>query len=314
MLTIIASLLPVFIMIAVGFGLRKSGLVPAEHWRGVELISYWLLIPALLITVLSNADLSINQAATFALAVFSTAVIVSLGMWLMRVPLRRFMGVGGPAYTTLFQVTTRWHGFIALAVAAGLFGDPGLALLAVAFAVMVPLLNTLSILVLAAYASEAPTPFSRILKSLFRNPIMWGLIIGLTIRFTGITLPDVAAKTLKLAGDGALGVSLLALGAGLSWQAAKKAGKEVIFGVVVKLLVMPLIGVVIALILGVTGMDFVILVLALAVPTAVNGYVLAREMGGDTELYAATLTAQVLVSFVTLPLFMWGAMQFTGLA
>ena len=235
-------------------------------------------------------------------------------MWLMRIPLKRFMGVNGPAYTTLFQVTTRWHGFIALAVAANLFGPPALALLAVAFAVMVPLLNTLSIVVLAAYAGDAPAPFDRIVKSLLRNPIMWGLVIGLAIRFSGITLPDVAATTLDLAADGALGVSLLALGAGLSWRAAKKAGKEVLFGVFVKLVLMPAIGVTIALIVGVTGMDFVIVVLAMAVPTAVNGYVLAREMGGDTELYAATLTAQVVVSFVTLPLFMWAAMQFTGLA
>ena len=314
MLTIIASLLPVFILIAVGFGLRKSGLVPAEHWRGVELISYWILIPSLLVEVLANAELSIGQATAFAATVFLTAAIVSLAMWLLRLPLRRWMGVEGPAYTTMFQVTTRWHGFIALAIAAGLFGDSGLALLAVAFVVMVPLLNTLSILVLAAYVGDAPAPLSGIVKSLFRNPIMWGLIIGLTIRFSGFTLPDVAATTLGLAADGALGVSLLALGAGLSWRAARNAGKEVLFGIVVKLIVMPLIGVVIATSIGVTGMDFVIVVLAMGVPTAVNGYVLAREMGGDTELYAATLTAQVVVSFVTLPLFMWGAMVFTGLA
>jgi malonate transporter and related proteins len=314
MYPIVASLLPVFIMIAIGFGLRKWGFVPAEHWRGIEQISYWVLIPALLTTVLANAELGIEQAAAFALAVFLTASIVSLAIWLLRRPLGRWMGLGGPAFTTVFQTTTRWHGFIALAVAGRLFGDPGLALLAVAFAVMVPVLNTASILVLAAYASDEPAPFGLIVKSLFRNPIMWALIIGLTVRFSGFALPDIAATTLKLAGDGALGVSLLALGAGLSWQAAKKAGKEVVFATLVKLVAMPLIAIGIATVIGVTGMDFVIVVLATAVPTAVNGYVLAREMGGDTELYAATLTAQVMVSFVTLPLFMWWAMQSTGLA
>ncbi|MBU1175589.1 MAG: AEC family transporter [Alphaproteobacteria bacterium] len=314
MILVFASLLPVFIVIAVGFGLRKSGLVPAEHWRGVELISYWVLIPALLITVLADAVLEIGQATAFAATVLLTASIVSVAMWLARRPLRHFMGVEGPAFTSLFQTTTRWHGFIALAVASRLFGDPGLALLALAFAVLVPLLNTSSILVLAAYAGDVPAPLDRILKSLVRNPIMWGLIIGLGLRFSGLGLPEVVKTTLDLAGDGALGVSLLALGAGLSWRAVRRTGREVVLGTFVKLIVTPLIAIALAVAIGLTGMDFVIVVLASAVPTAVNGYVLAREMGGDTELYAATLTAQVLASFVTLPLFLAWAMQFTGLA
>jgi len=52
----------------------------------------------------------------------------------------------------------------------------------------------------------------------------------------------------------------------------------------------------------------VIMIVAASVPTAVNGYVLARKMGGDAEFYAAAATAQVAASFLTMPLFIWWAL------
>ncbi len=33
-----------------------------------------------------------------------------------------------------------------------------------------------------------------------------------------------------------------------------------------------------------------------------NGYLLAKQMGGDAELYAAVATVQTVVSFFTIPL------------
>ena len=312
MLTVYASLLPVFLLIALGFALRKSGMIPEEQWRGVELLTFWILIPALLITVMSNSTLSIGEAAGFALTVFLTIVFISLVIWLLRRPLKSLWGVEGPAFTSIFQTTTRWHGFIALAIAGKLFGPEGLALLAVAFAVMVPFLNVVNVLVLAAYASGNKPSARLILTSLAKNPLIWAVFIGFFFWLSGIKLPEIAATTLQLAGDGALGVSLLALGAGLSWHAVKQSGRLVVFNTVVKIIVTPLVAIGFALLFGVTGTSFVVAVLATAVPTAVNGFVLARTMGGDAELYAASMTAQVIASFITLPAFMWFALQYAG--
>ncbi|MCB1516747.1 MAG: AEC family transporter [Hyphomicrobiaceae bacterium] len=312
MLSVFASLLPVFILIAAGFVLRKAGIIPAEHWRGVELVCFYVLFPALLIIVLADSTLTFGETAPFALSLLVLVVLMSLGGWLARKPLNRLIGMEGPAYTTFFQTTTRWHGFIALAVVGKLYGDEGLAVLAIAFAAMVPILNVVNILILATYAAHKPAPMGLIVRTLVRNPLIWGIVIGLIIRFSGIALPDIAKTTLGLAGDGALGVSLLALGAGLSWKAAKSAGKEVLLATFVKLIITPVLGIGVALMFGVSGMSLVIIAISAAVPTAVNGYVLARTMGGDAELYAATTTAQVVVSFVTMPFFIWIAMQVAG--
>ncbi len=310
MFIVITSLLPIFALIVLGFTLRKSNLVPAEQWRGVELISYWLLFPALLIITLAQAQMSFGDLKSFALALLVMVIVMSLIVWLLRTPLKNIWDVQGPAFTSIFQTTTRWHGFIALAIIDKLYGLPGLAILAIAFAVMVPFLNVVNILILTTYAGDTKPNAKIILSALLRNPLLWGISIGIIIKLTGIELPDPVYTTLDLLARGALGVSLLALGAGLSWKAMKTSGKEVIFASFIKLLFTPIVGFGLALIFNVTGMQFVIMIIAAAVPTAVNGYVLARTMGGDAELYAATSTAQVLASFVTLPLVIWLAMQF----
>ncbi len=310
MLIAFSSLLPVFALIALGFGLRKGEIVPREQWQGIEYISYWLLFPALLITTLARARLSFGELSSFALSLLITTLAMSAIVWLLRRPLQKIWNVQGPAFTTIFQTSTRWHGFIALAIIDKLFGAGGLAIIAIAFAVLVPPLNVINILVLATYASRAKTSLHLILGAMLRNPLLWGIFMGIFIKLSGIELPDTIFTTLDLLGSAALGVSLLALGAGLSWKAMKKSGKEVILAVIMRLIVTPAIASLLAIMLGVEGIQFVIVVVAASVPTAVNGYILARTMGGDAELYAATSTAQVITSFITLPVITFLAMQY----
>ena len=52
--------------------------------------------------------------------------------------------------------------------------------------------------------------------------------------------------------------------------------------------------------------------LAAAVSTAMNGYVLARQMGGDADLYAAAASIQVLVSVFSIPLILLLVGEFQG--
>ncbi len=310
MLFVFNSLIPIFTLIALGFILRKTGVIKNEQWRGVELMCFWLLFPALLITTLNDADISFGALAPFASALFATIFIITLIVWLLRVPLKNILNVNGPSFSTIFQTSTRWHGFIALAIVDDLFGANGMAVLAIAFVVIVPYINVVNIFVLAKYASKQKATPKMIITTIIKNPLIIGISIGIFLNLSNFALPTPIYTTLDLLGRGALGVSLLALGAGISWMAVKSSGKEVIIASSIRLLLTPIVAAIFAYIFGVTGDTFVILIIASAVPTAVNGYVLARTMGGDAELYATTSSAQVLISFISLPIIIWLATQF----
>ena len=312
MLTVFAALTPIFLAIATGFALRKSGLLPPEQWRGVELLCYWLLFPALLIVSLARSRVSFAELSSYAWGLAFMVVTMTLVTWLLRRPLRAWMKMSGPTYSSLFQTVTRWNGFIAMAIIDDLYGPRGVAMLALAFAILIPWLNVVNIAVLATCAGKSkPTP-RMILMAVARNPLIIGVGLGLAVKLSGLTLPGPIINTLDLIGRGALGLTLLALGAGLSWRAVRTAGPEIALSLVLRLIGMPLVAAFSGWLFGVSGAPLVIMVIATAVPTAVNGYILARAMGGDAEYYAAAVTAQVMASFLTLPPVIWLAMRMAG--
>jgi predicted permease len=64
---------------------------------------------------------------------------------------------------------------------------------------------------------------------------------------------------------------------------------------------MPLIGVGYAALFGLDRIALGTAVVALAVPTAANAYLLARQLGGDDKLMAEIITLQTIGAVITLP-------------
>src|SRR5881227_2516366 len=179
MLAVIAALVPVFLLIATGFALRRWLIQQDAHWIGLERILYYVMFPALLIESLSRADL----AKVPVLAVggtLLTAVLLMSALCLALRPLSaRYLGADGPAFTSLFQGATRWQTFVALAVAGNLYGDLGLALASVAMVAMIPVLNALAVWVLVRYASTSTPDWRAVLMTIARNPFIWACFVGL---------------------------------------------------------------------------------------------------------------------------------------
>ena len=78
-----------------------------------------------------------------------------------------------------------------------------------------------------------------------------------------------------------------------------------VVGTLVKLIATPVLVIAVSFFTGLSGLAFEAAIITAAVPTAMNGYVLARTMGGDAELYAATATLQTALAFVTIPAWIW---------
>jgi predicted permease len=72
--------------------------------------------------------------------------------------------------------------------------------------------------------------------------------------------------------------------------------------VFLKLVLMPLIGVALALWFGLTDSNLAIVAVCLAVPASSSAYVMARQMGGDAPLLAQIITLQTILAAVTMPI------------
>jgi len=304
MIVVLESMLPIFVLVFLGHMLRRREVVPQDKWDPIEKVCFWLFMPAMMVETLIKSDLKSIPLGAMTFSMLLAVVVMAVIVLLLKPVFMRSGTMSGSTYTSVFQTSTRWNAFIALAIILKLFDVQGVALVAVAIAAMVPLINFENVLVLAAFASDKPPPLSRIALIVIRNPLIWGCIIGLTVNLMEVPVWDPVMTLMDLLGRSALGVGLLCVGAGLRIRHALQPSFHVLIGVFMKLIAMPILVGALGLAFGLTGVSFHVAIVCAAVPTAMNGYMLARQMGGDAELYAATAAVQTMVSFVSIPLFL----------
>ncbi|MBI2720512.1 MAG: AEC family transporter [Rhizobiales bacterium] len=302
MTAIFLALLPVFLVILVGFALRRSGLIDAGHWDAVNHVCYFLLFPAIIFKEIAAADFSGVPVFGMAFAMMLAVITMFTLLLATRRPLSRALGIDGPQFTSLVQGASRWHTFMAFAIIPLYFGPKALALGAVSAAAMTPLLNVLCVVLMSRYAEGHDPDLRAILRSIVRNPFVISSLGGVAWQVLHLPRPEIGIQVLDMIGKGALGLALLTVGAGLRVEAAMAAKAPVLAATALKLLVMPLFMAFWLAILGVTGEAAAVALLTGAVPTGSGAYVLAKRMGGDAPLVANILTLQVICAAVTIPL------------
>jgi len=291
------ALLPIFGVITLGWGLRRSGLVRADFWPGINRLSYSALLPALLFASISTADVNLSGALPFLIA--ATLGFVTMGaIGLAFSPLP----IDGPAYSSVFQGAVRWNGFVLLALAGAIFGPEGAALAALVFAPTVPIINVMCVAVLSIWGSADDKPdVRRVAIRIAANPLILACLAGIAANGLGWFQSGPMADTAALAGRAALPMILLAIGAGLDFTALRARPALLTLSTVLKLVVAPLVFIGLGLGLGVEGMPLALLAAIGATPGAAAAYVLASEMGGDARLMAGHVTATTLLAFIALP-------------
>ncbi|TNE56858.1 MAG: AEC family transporter [Alphaproteobacteria bacterium] len=296
------ALLPIFLVILAGYGLRVIKFTTEEAWRLVERIVYFVLFPALILNTLALADLASLQILPMAGALLSALMVAAFVLTVMRRTVGGTIGLTGPAYSSVFQGSLRWNGFVALASVGAIFGADGVTAAALAIAVLVPTVNVLSVLILSRHAADQPSDAARILKLLSRNPLILACLVGLGLNFSGIHLPGPLQPTTDLLGRAALTLGLLSVGAGLDIRSAMGTKTLVVIACSLKLLVIPIMVALFCQLYGVEGLTRQVAIMCGAVPTASSSYVLARQLGGDHTLMAAIITVSTLIALISLPL------------
>ncbi|TNE37411.1 MAG: AEC family transporter [Alphaproteobacteria bacterium] len=302
MIASFSSLMPVFLVILAGYGLRLVQFTTEEAWRLVERIVYFVLFPSLILNTLATADLASLQVLPMAGALLSALLIAAFVLTVLRRTVGGKIGLVGPAYSSVFQGSLRWNGFVALAAVGVVYGPTGVTAAALAIAVLVPTVNVLSVLILSRHANDQPSDVVRILNLLARNPLILACFFGLILNFTGVGLPGPFEPTTDLLGRAALTLGLLSVGASLDIRAAADGKLLILIACALKLVAIPLMVALFCQIYEVEGLTRQVAIMCGAVPTASSSYVLARQLGGDHALMAAIITISTLIALISLPL------------
>jgi len=301
MLSVIFAIIPVFLLIALGGGLKRFSFPGDAFWPLADKMTYFVFFPALLIDNLSSARLGTLDPTGMLGALLAVILLQAALVYLLR-PLAK---VDGPGFTSLFQGAVRFNTFVGLGAVAALDGGAGITLFAIAIALAIPVLNVLCVLTLARYGAHGQsTSLKGQALFLIKNPLIIACLIGIAMNVTGLSLPRGIEPVFKMLGGIAAPMGLLTVGAGLQWEAARTGGRAVLLACALKLAIYPLMLLAAAKLWGLGPLETKVMVLWGAMPTASASYILARQMGGDAPLAAAIVTVSTILAFVTVPLFM----------
>ena len=294
------ALLPVTVLIAFGLVLRRlPGFGSEEFWSGAERLAYYCLLPVLLFTSVAEVDVAHVPLARLAAALVIPTVIVSIGI----AAARRVVARDLPGFTSVLQGGIRFNTYIALSLAASLFGSEGTAVAAIVAAILVPTVNIVSSLGFE-FLRTGPNSLVALLRGIITNPLVLGCLAGAAANLTGVGLPTPAAAVLDPLAAASLPIGLLCVGAGLRPFSLGEQARAIIASTVIKLLVLPGLSLLSLLVFDVPAVPALVGMIFQSIATASSGYVMARQLGGDARLMAALIAGQTVVMLLTLPFVM----------
>ncbi|PLW77316.1 AEC family transporter [Cohaesibacter celericrescens] len=301
---IVEAIIPTFFLVGLGLYLRRSELVPENQWAGLDTISYWLFFPALIFNSLFQADLTNVPIDDMAFVLVATIIVMAVLLLSLYPVFRSFFSVDNPSYTSIYQGVLRWNGFMALAIVQKAYGNDAMALVAVAMASLIPIINIIIIAIMAIFATEKRPSFSTVLGNILKNPFIIASLAGLAFNLLNIPLWGPIVSTIDVTGRAGLACALLSVGAGLRLRHAFPPVKEVWFACGLRLIGMPAIALFFSVLFGLKGHALDVVIISTAVPTAMNSYVLAKKMGGNAPLIAAIVALQTPLSALAIPLWL----------
>ena len=294
---IVLALLPIFILISLGYIFKRIKFPNKEFWPHADKFTYYVLFPSLLVYKLSSANLSDIDGFNFVSSALITLFLVSFILIFIN---KIFFSFDGASFTSIFQGATRFNTYVFFALVSAILGDEGLVLAAFLITFLIPIINILCITIFSLYTSSSKMTLKSFFKSIMKNPLILACIVGGGLNSLGINLPEFSLKTLEILSSAALPLGLLSVGVGLHIGAIKDLKSELILANILKLIVFPVLIFFVGKFLGVSGITLTLLVIFASMPTASSAYILARELGGNLSLMSAIITIQTLLSMFTI--------------
>ncbi len=301
MLTSLAAVTPIFLAIALGWVLKARFFPQDQLWSDLQRLCYFVFFPILLFFLIAKANLETLMLRELSTAFFFSVFSLVAVLLILRRPIMYITGTKGAGFTSIFQGSIRWNGFVALATIASLYNGTALSISALAFLIIVLTTNAFSVIVLLLYGENNHSGFSSTIVEIIRNPIISAGLVGLAFNLAGLELPGPIMKSFEVIGAAAMPLALLGVGAGLKLHEALEARTSVLLSSLFKLLAFPFIMLMWTDILGIDGIARSVAIICCAIPTSASSFILAKQLGGDTSLMASIITGQTLLSILSLP-------------
>ncbi|MCW8128307.1 AEC family transporter [Microbulbifer halophilus] len=166
-------------------------------------------------------------------------------------------------------------------------------------AVVTILYNLAAVTLFAVYSNEVRFSWGKLAKDIARNPLIVAIVLALVCREIGLVLPDILLQTGDYLASITLPLALLCIGASLDFSLLRRSSLAAFGATAIKLLGVPAILLACGWLLQLPAQVMGVLLLLAATPSATVSFIMARAMGGNSQLAANIVALSTLLSIVT---------------
>ena len=287
---------PLFILMAIGYFLKIIELYDEHSLKKMNTVVFRVFLPVLLFLNIYNSNF--EEAFNKQLLLYAViAVIICFVILFAVIPC---LIKDKRDITVMVQGIYRSNFVLfGIPVTASIYGNDNLGLASIMAAFIVPLFNILAVVLFESFR-DGKVSIKKIIKEVFKNPLVIAGILGILILSFGFKLPELITDTMWDIGNIAPPLSLIVLGGTFTFAGAKKYAKYLTISCLGRLIIVPAIALSIALLLGFRQMELVILMVIFGAPTAVGSFAMAQELGGNGELAGQIVVATSAASIFTI--------------
>ncbi len=303
---------PLIIMVAIGYFLKKIGLMSGDFAKAANKLVFRVFLPIKLFLNIYG----ITSLSTVNFGYILYALVALICLFGLAVPTVILLTDKKKCRGALLQGIFRSnYALIGIPLASELFGIEGAAAATLLSAIIVPSFNILAVIGLSVFNNDGEgANIKKVLLGIAKNPLILGILTGLCalgIRAI-LTNFDISFRLSELTylykpmndlGNVATPLALLVLGAQFEFSAIPSLKREIISGVVLRSVIVPILGIGIAYLLfrkNFGGAQFASLVAVFCTPVAVSSVPMAQEMGADVELAGQLVVFTTITSAFTI--------------
>jgi hypothetical protein len=308
---VFSSLLPVVLLIAIGFIAGRVGWIRAEATKDLSNLVFMALTPALLFRSMSSVhveQLNFKPVALYfvAVGILYAAVFIAQG----HNTRAAVLGLAATFSNTVMigiPLIGLAYGQGALVMLLTLISVHALTLLTVATIV----LEIMEARQLSAAQATGGAPVRHVWQTVLKaikngiiHPVPLPIILGLLFAQTGLVIPDVIDRPLQLLGNAFGPVALLLVGATLT-QVRVGSHLRAALGIsLLKNLMLPALVTAVCWLSGLRGLALSVMIVAASLPMGANVFLFAQRYQVAQDLVTASMAVSTALGLITITLVM----------
>lgn len=294
MLHILSIVLPVFGLIALGYGARRAKLVLDRTGDGLSDFVFTIAVPALIFKTLTGAELPESQPWGYWFAYFTAVAIV---WWVAMIIGRRVFGL-----SHMENVVTGFLSAQANTVMVGIplileaYGKPGVVPLFLLIAIHLPIMMTAATIM----AEKGQAHWKRMIRQLLLHPILLAIVFSTAFRLSGLPVPATIKSIVDMLGAAAIPCALFAMGIALYRYGIGEDFKIAATITGLKLILHPLLVYIFAFhVFSMPPVWAGVAVLFASAPAGVNAYLFAERYRSGARIASSAIALSTGLSVVT---------------